>query len=207
MSETVIEAQKTVQETAELLHNLLVGMENLGENVKQLREEVNNWGEPEGQEILDDLMKEVPLISSASEQPQVSSQTPAVNLQIPPITDQILSNPASGSISVMYGPSLREMQERLTALMAGPSEIHVSESGAQGNVQFSAAEKYYTPASATLPYPGLDGHPRRITPIPVSVTMRSPAVTLIERLENEKKQQEELGKELERRHIKYMDDS
>ena len=50
-----------------MLHNLLVGMENLGENVKQLREEVNNWGEPEGQEILDDLMKEVPMISSASE--------------------------------------------------------------------------------------------------------------------------------------------
>ena len=80
VSETVNETQKIAQETAELLHNLLVGMENLGENVKQLREEVNNWGEPEGQEILDDLMKEVPMISSTPEQPQVSNQTPTVNL-------------------------------------------------------------------------------------------------------------------------------
>ena len=46
VSESAQEAQKTAQETAELLHNLLVGMENLGENVKQLREEVNAWGGP-----------------------------------------------------------------------------------------------------------------------------------------------------------------
>ena len=44
VSETMNEAQKATLETSELLHNLLVGMENLGENVKQLREEVNNWG-------------------------------------------------------------------------------------------------------------------------------------------------------------------
>ena len=31
-----------------------------------------------------------------------------------------------------------------------------------------------TPASMTLPYPGLDGHPRRITPIPISLPV-SPA--------------------------------
>ena len=50
-----------------MLHDLLVGMENLGENVKQLREEVNAWGGPEEQEILDDLMKEVPMVPSTSE--------------------------------------------------------------------------------------------------------------------------------------------
>ena len=66
VSTSVHEAQKTAQDNTEILHNLLVGMEDLGENVKQLREEVNAWGGPEDQEILDDLVKEVPL---PSEQP------------------------------------------------------------------------------------------------------------------------------------------
>ena len=95
----------------------------------------------------------------------------------------------------------------MTALKTGQPAINVSESGAQGNVKFSTIENYYTLASATLPYPGLDGHPRRITPIPVSVTMRPPAVKLVERLENEKKQQEELAKELETRLTRDMHDS
>ena len=50
-------------------------MGNLGENVKQLQEEVKGWEEPEGQEELEhaeqelkDQMKEVPTIPSASEQ-------------------------------------------------------------------------------------------------------------------------------------------
>ena len=47
VSESTHEAHKTAQENAEMLHNLLVGMENLGESVKQLREEVNAWGWPE----------------------------------------------------------------------------------------------------------------------------------------------------------------
>ena len=34
VSESVHEAHKTAQENAEMLHNLLVGMENLGDSVK-----------------------------------------------------------------------------------------------------------------------------------------------------------------------------
>ena len=44
VSETANESHKAALETSELLQNLLVGMENLGDNVKQLREEVNAWG-------------------------------------------------------------------------------------------------------------------------------------------------------------------
>ena len=86
-------------------------MENLGDNVKQLREEVNAWGEPGDQEILDEIMKEVPLASSVSEQPQVSNQTPTVNLQIPPTNEPILSTPATGSTPVRSNPELEEMQK------------------------------------------------------------------------------------------------
>ena len=55
VGESAREAQKTAQDNAEVLNSLLVGMENLGDNVKQLREEMNAWGGPEEQEILDDL--------------------------------------------------------------------------------------------------------------------------------------------------------
>ena len=130
---------------------------------------MNAWGEPEGQEILDELMKEVPIVSSASEQPQVSNQTPTVNLQIPPTNDPILSSPASGSTPVRSDPELEDMQKRMAALKTGSPANFVSQSGAQGKVQMSSVERFSSPASMTLPYPGLDGHPRQITPIPISI--------------------------------------
>ena len=49
VAESTREAQKTVQDNADVLNSLLVGMENLGESVKQLREEMNTWGGPEEQ--------------------------------------------------------------------------------------------------------------------------------------------------------------
>ena len=88
VSETVNEVQKSALETSEILHNLLVGVENLGDSVKQLREEVNAWGEPEGQAVLDELIQEVTIVSSTPEQPHVSSNSPAVNLDTPPINAQ-----------------------------------------------------------------------------------------------------------------------
>ena len=47
MGESAREAQKTAQDNTEVLNTLLVGMENLGESVKQLREEMNALGGPE----------------------------------------------------------------------------------------------------------------------------------------------------------------
>ena len=75
IGESVREAQKTAQDNAKVLNTILVGMENLGDSVKQLWEEMNAWGGPEDQEILDDLQKEVPL---TSEQPQVSNQSTSI---------------------------------------------------------------------------------------------------------------------------------
>ena len=69
----------------------------------------------------------------------------------------------------MYGPSIREMQERFTALKTGSPANFVSQSGAQGKVQTSFVERFSSPTSMTLPYPGLDGHQQRITPIPISI--------------------------------------
>ena len=119
-------------------------MENLGESVKQLREEVNAWGRPEEQEELDDLMKEVPTIPSSSEQPQVSNQSPAVTLETPIVINPILSGPSSGSILSTSDPTLTEMQKRFAALKTGQSAINVSGSEVQGNVQSIFMGGFYT---------------------------------------------------------------
>ena len=85
---------------------------------------------------------------------------------------------------------------------------------------FNSPFSFSTPASATLPYPGLDGHPRRIVPTPISVAIsQSPVVILkspdqlrqetaelIQRLESEKKEQAELVKRIVGRTVYTVDD-
>ena len=80
---------------------------------------MNTWGGPEDQEVLDDLMKEVPSIPSTPEQPQASSQSPAVTFQVPSTTSPVLSTPTIGSMSTMSDPDLGKMQERVMALKTG----------------------------------------------------------------------------------------
>ena len=70
---------------------------------------MNTWGGPEDQEILDELVNEVPEIPPTSEQPQVTNQSPAVTLPMPAVTTPILSTPAIGSMSAMSDPDLGKM--------------------------------------------------------------------------------------------------
>ena len=157
------EAKKTTQDNAEVLNSLLVGMENLSENVKQLREDMNAWEEPEEQQILDNLQKEVPVVP---EQSQVSNPPPAVSTQAPPVS---LSNEAESS-SLPTNVD-QEMKDRLNSLR----QPTIQKKKPEKNVHF----EFDTPAGATTAYPGLDGHPRRITPIPVSTPI-TPNPTLQE---------------------------
>ena len=46
INESVQKVQKETANNSEVLQTLLVGMENLGDNFKQLREEMFNWGNP-----------------------------------------------------------------------------------------------------------------------------------------------------------------
>ena len=72
LSESVIQSQKTAQDTAEMLQTILVGMENLGENFKQLQENMDYWQMPENpnveaehQRLNEELLKEVPLFNTS----------------------------------------------------------------------------------------------------------------------------------------------
>ena len=43
VNESVQKAQKTASDNAEMLQNLLIGLENMGENIKHLGEELETW--------------------------------------------------------------------------------------------------------------------------------------------------------------------
>ena len=46
---------------------------------------------------------------------------------------------------------------------------------------FSFPGNFSTPATMTVPYPGLDGHTRRITPIPISFVQDQPSTPAIQK--------------------------
>ena len=85
-----------------------------------------------------------------------------------PIPTPILS---ASNTSVLPESEDQRMKDRFDQLRVPVSEREPASEGV--NSPFSFA----TPASMALPYPGLDGHPRRIVPTPVSTAIsQSPAV-------------------------------
>ena len=67
LSDVVLESRKDTQTNADTLHNLLVGIENLGENVKNMQEEMIAWqaGYQEAEREYEELLQEVPLPAPA----------------------------------------------------------------------------------------------------------------------------------------------
>ena len=103
INKSVQKAQKTATENAETLHQMLVGIENLGESVKQLRAQVMGWEEPghqeeieQGNQELDTLMQEVSFgIPTVPEQSQPLLQTQTVNIPSPTTSMPVLTPQAS----------------------------------------------------------------------------------------------------------------
>ena len=128
---------------------------------------MRGWEEPEAQEILDELMQEVPVsIPVADEQFQPPAQPSSVNVSIPPSSVPILLPPASTQ-STNDG-NLSDMQKRVAALRFGQ---HASIIEAQGH------RKPYPSAPVSIPpFSGMnetanvtESQPRQIIPTPVSL--------------------------------------
>ena len=47
LSENIERQQKTTYGNAELLQNLMIGIENLGDNMKNIQKEMEQWKDPE----------------------------------------------------------------------------------------------------------------------------------------------------------------
>ena len=98
LSISVNESQKSAQNNAEVLQTLLVGIENMGENVKKLQEDMVNWhsdyqnAEREYEQMNADLLQEVPLSVPAVTRPENAANPPIVSLpQVPHHSFQFLS--------------------------------------------------------------------------------------------------------------------
>ena len=162
VDESLQRTEKTAVENAEILHNLLVGMENLSDNVKQLKEEMKGFGEPEAHDELDALLQEADeTIHVAKDQVPLSIPPPVVSESYLSTSAPVLSpQPSSSNVGE---DNLIKMEEKLDALRFSQPETTRPE--------IKNFFNFDTPASMTLPYPGLDGHPRRITPIPISLPL------------------------------------
>ena len=82
LSATVVESRKEAQTNAEVLQNLLVGIENLGENFKNMQEEMVTWqtsyqnAEGEYHRMNEELLQEIPLSAPANVRPENAVNPP-----------------------------------------------------------------------------------------------------------------------------------
>ena len=96
LSATVVESQKSAQTNSEVLQNLLVGIENLGENFKAMQAEMIAWqsdyhhAEGEYQRMNEKLLQEIPLASQAETRPEPVNP-PAISF--PPVSNTQLTVP------------------------------------------------------------------------------------------------------------------
>ena len=83
LSTAILEQQKSLQSNNETLHSVLTGVENLGENVKNLQEEMVTWqteyqeGEAYYDKMNEQLLQEVPL-APVNKEPTVKMNPPEV---------------------------------------------------------------------------------------------------------------------------------
>ena len=150
-----------------MMHNMMIGMENLNDTMKQLKDEMRGWEEPQEQEILDDLNKEVPAaIPISVEQFQPPAQPSSVTIPILPSSDPILFSPVQ--VSSTDEPRLSEMQRRLTDVRFGHCQPMVE---LEGHRVPYPGEPSSTPSGVINENKAANintSQPRRIIPNPVS---------------------------------------
>ena len=118
-------AQRSAEENTELLQNLLVGVENMGENLKNFHEEFQN-AERDYEAVNEELLTEVPLSLPAESEPSQIPFTSVSASQFP--VNPTVPIPSSSRINSDLG--LQSMQERLSAICqpgSGPFIPLVSE--------------------------------------------------------------------------------
>ena len=82
LSATVVESCKEAQTNAKVLQNLLVGIENLGANFKNMQEEMVTWqtgyqnAEGEYHRMNEELLQETPLSPPANVRPEHAVNPP-----------------------------------------------------------------------------------------------------------------------------------
>ena len=115
LSDVVLESRKDTQTNADTLHNLLVGIENLGENVKNMQEEMIAWqagyqeAEREYENMNEELLQEVPLPALAVRPQGVVNPSP---VSVPPVQTSQFTVPSSEQLpQFSASPSMDETRQ------------------------------------------------------------------------------------------------
>ena len=113
LSESVIQSQKTAQDTAEMLQIILVGMENMGKNFKQLQENMDYWQMPENpnveaehQRFNEELLKEVPLSIPVTLEPMTENASPVISF--PQVVTPVSSSSQAKNLPQPQGWSMND---------------------------------------------------------------------------------------------------
>ena len=193
LSESVNQSQITVQDTAELVQTILVGMENLGENFKQLQENMDYWHMPENpnaetehQKLNEELLREVFLLVPVVSRPIAVGTNPVTSF--PQVFAPLSSSPQA---EIFPQPAVRSTNEDVhsewvigtalskpypgaptlpatTGFNSGELGQDIQAKGSSTGIQ-TTIPKFFQMGSTSKPSKqGHDGQPRRITPIPIS---------------------------------------
>ena len=183
LTESVHKAQKDTINNAQTLEALLIRMENMGENFKELRDDMlavkiaeqpmEIEGDGEHDDLTSELLQEAPLPLTAVPEP-----IPSVSVSIPPSMSipQSAVNPDLSQPSLVFSPAVdAEIQARFAKLRVGSQTAPETSAGFSFGRNSFGQEKGSSRLfnMGSIPentYLGLDGHPRRITPIPMSTT-------------------------------------
>ena len=131
LSQSVENQKKFLEDTNELLKDLMIGIENVSDNIKLIQKEMDFWRNPEVQEaeeefahLQQELQQEVPLFVSANKGPKNTPVSRPEDINYFPAQRQ-KNFPVGGlegipATSIAQGsaeePSLSGMQEQMSAL-------------------------------------------------------------------------------------------
>ena len=131
ISESANKPQKTANKNAELLQNLLVGIENMGENFKQLRTDMEYWKTPAYQEaereygqMNQELLQEVSFSVPAVTEPENAAVSP------------------NTSVPLVFAPQFLV-----------PQSVNVPQTG-EGSMDMGLRSEWVTGQALKKPYPG-----------------------------------------------------
>ena len=110
LSAIVVESQKEARTNAGVLQNLLVGIENLGENFKNIQEEIVAWqtsyqnAEGGYQRMNEELLQEIPLSAPTKVRPEIAVTSPVVS--VPTVSTSQFTVPAPICVPQSSGQSM-----------------------------------------------------------------------------------------------------
>ena len=144
-------AQQKAADNTGLLQDLLVGLENMGENMKKFRKEMEEWRNPDLQmaterehtQLNEELLQKVSLSVSVTSAPSQNENAPMFQNQTPsPVPQMQMNEPvivseAPRQDAAVIDQELQEMRDRVSALKKPyPGSPIVPSSNMQEGFQF-----------------------------------------------------------------------